>query len=249
MEKKDVLAIVGTREITQNDVDTLMRTLPPQQSMQFNSEQGKAQLVQELVNQELFYLDAVANGMDNDEEFKIEMEKIKSNFLKQYAISKLLNPINVDEKEITDYYENNKEQFKKPETAKASHILVDDEDAATEILSEIHSGLSFEEAAQKHSKCPSNAQGGDLGNFSRGQMVPEFEDAVFNMENGEISKPVKTQFGYHIIKLIDRKKEEISSLDEVRQNIAGLLLSQKQQGAYFQKINELKSNYEIKINL
>lgn len=88
----------------------------------------------------------------------------------------------------------------------ASHILVPTEKQAIEIRSQLLRGASFEELAKKYSKCPSGASnGGNLGFFGRGMMVPEFEQAAFALKVGEISQPVKTQFGYHIIKVIDKK--------------------------------------------
>jgi peptidyl-prolyl cis-trans isomerase C len=88
----------------------------------------------------------------------------------------------------------------------AEHILVETESQASEILQKIKDGkISFEEAAKESSKCPSGKEGGDLGYFGRGAMVKEFEDAAFAADKGEISKPVKTQFGWHLIKVIDKK--------------------------------------------
>jgi parvulin-like peptidyl-prolyl isomerase len=84
--------------------------------------------------------------------------------------------------------------------AKASHILVDKQSQALKILDEIKAGGNFGELAKKYSTCPSGKKGGDLGQFGRGQMVKEFEQATFALKVGEISQPVKTQFGYHIIK-------------------------------------------------
>lgn len=89
---------------------------------------------------------------------------------------------------------------------KASHILVETEDEAKKILEDVHAGkISFEDAAKNFSKCPSGAEGGDLGYFGRGMMVKEFEDAAFATAAGEISAPVKTQFGWHLIKVVDKK--------------------------------------------
>ncbi|MCR5224879.1 MAG: peptidyl-prolyl cis-trans isomerase [Alphaproteobacteria bacterium] len=89
---------------------------------------------------------------------------------------------------------------------KASHILVATEDEANKILKDVRDGkISFEEAAKKFSKCPSGAEGGDLGYFGRGMMVKEFEDAAFATATGKISAPVKTQFGWHLIKVVDKK--------------------------------------------
>ena len=88
---------------------------------------------------------------------------------------------------------------------KASHILVETEKEALDLYNEIKAGLTFEEAAMKNSLCPSGQNGGDLGFFGRGMMVKPFEDAAFNLETGEISKPVKTQFGWHLILVTDKK--------------------------------------------
>lgn len=90
-------------------------------------------------------------------------------------------------------------------SVRASHILVDTKTQAQDIKTQIDNGASFESMAKKHSKCPSKDQGGDLGYFERGQMVPEFEDAAFNLPIGKVSEPVKTQFGWHIIKVTDKR--------------------------------------------
>ena len=89
---------------------------------------------------------------------------------------------------------------------KASHILVETEEEANKLLDEINAGKSFEYLASAYSLCPSGAAGGDLGYFGRGMMVKPFEDAAFSLEVGEISKPVKTQFGWHLIQLTDKKE-------------------------------------------
>ncbi len=91
-------------------------------------------------------------------------------------------------------------------TASARHILVNDEQQCIDLKKKIESGeITFEEAARDHSLCPSGVKGGDLGTFSEGQMVPEFDKVVFNEEVGEIHGPVKTQFGYHLLEVTERK--------------------------------------------
>jgi len=88
---------------------------------------------------------------------------------------------------------------------RASHILVSSEREASRILDDIRKGKEFSEMAKRYSSCPSGKSGGDLGFFGKGQMVKEFEDAAFSLKDGELSKPIKTQFGYHIIKVTARK--------------------------------------------
>nr|WP_198423097.1 peptidylprolyl isomerase [Tepiditoga spiralis] len=209
--------------------------------------EGKKQLLDELINQELIYLDAIDQKLDEEEDFKINLDVVKKDILKQYAIGKLLNPITVSDDEVKKYYEENKAAFVKPESVKASHILIDSEEKANEILEELKNGTDFADAAKKYSSCPSKAQGGDLGYFGRGQMVPEFDSAVFNMELNEISNPVKTQFGYHIIKVTDKKDKEMSSFEEVKEGITKQMLNMKQSEVYLKKSQELKSKYTVEI--
>ncbi|MFA5523008.1 MAG: peptidylprolyl isomerase [Tissierellales bacterium] len=247
MKENKVLAIVNGREITENEVEAFLQSLAPQVAAQFGDVEGRKKLLQELVNQELFYYDAIDNNLDKEEDFVAELERVKVNLLKQYAVSKILNNVTVTEEEIIDYYEKFKDTFMNPESVKASHILVDDEDTALNIIKEIEAGLTFEEAAKKYSKCPSNAKGGDLGFFTKGKMVPEFENAAFGMSKDEISGPVKSQFGYHIILVTDKKEESKSTLDEVRGELERQILIVKQNSDYSNKVTELSSKYEVKI--
>lgn len=248
MDNKKVLATVGGREVLEQDLNMLLNSLNPQQAMQFNSEEGKQQLLQELISQELFYLDAIKNELDKDEAFIQEAKRMQDNILKQFAIHNLLKDIKVTEGELLEYYNEHKDMFKEAESVQASHILVEDEAKAEEVVKEINEGLSFEEAATKYSSCPSNAQGGDLGHFTKGRMVPEFEAAAFDMKVGEVSAPVKTQFGYHIIKLVDKKEESVKAFDEVKNQLSQQLVAMKQQETYLGKVDELKKEYEVKIN-
>lgn len=248
MEEKKVLATVGGREITERDINLVLQSMDQQRAMQFYSEEGRKRVLNELINQELFYLDAIAKGLDQEEEFKRQLEQTKANLMKQYAIRKILDTIRVEDNEVEQYYNENKENFKKPETVKASHILVDEKEKAEEIIDKINGGLSFEEAAEKYSKCPSKDRGGDLGYFSRGRMVPEFEKAAFDMKKGEMVGPVQTQFGYHVIKVYDKKEAEISPLEEIRDKLEQQILAMKQNEVYQKRSNELKKNYEVVVN-
>ena len=249
MNPNKVLAEVNGRKITQQDAYAFLNQLDPQIAMQFQSPEGINRIVDELVNQELMYLDAVENNFDKEEIFISEIEKIKANALKQYAMNKLLSDVSATEEEIVKYYDDHKEYFQAPESVRASHILVKEEEKAQEVLKEIKEGLSFEEAASKYSVCPSKQNGGDLGEFTKGQMVPEFEEAAFNLEEGKLSDPVKTQFGYHLIKVQYKKEAGTSTLEEVRNQITQQVVGLKQQERYLKKSEELKNKYEVKINL
>ncbi|MBE7043090.1 MAG: hypothetical protein E7399_06300 [Ruminococcaceae bacterium] len=152
----------------------------------------------------------------------------------------------VTEEEISTYYEENKDRFTKGESVNASHILVDSEEKAKELLEQIQNGeISFEDAARANSSCPSKDNGGNLGEFTRGQMVPEFDQAAFAMNAGEVSGPVKTQFGYHLIKLIEKNEAKVYALDEIKEQIQDMVMKDKQQKAYQSKLNQLKIMYPV----
>ena len=243
MEKK-ILAKVGQKEITNLDVQGAIQGLDPFQAQQFQTEEGQKYVLDDLINQELLYRYAKDNNIDQDEEFRTEMKRVEENVLKQYVINKILTSVKLTEEEKKAFFEAQKQSFSKPETASAKHILVDSEEKANDILGKINAGeVSFEDAAKEHSTCPSKDAGGDLGTFGRGQMVPEFENAVFNMNNGEVSGPVKTQFGYHLIKLENKNESSIPEYDEVAEEVGKTLLFQKQGEVYQQKLNEVKEKY------
>ena len=243
MEKK-ILAKVGQKEITNLDVQGAIQGLDPFQAQQFQTEKRQKYVLDDLINQELLYMYAKDNKIDQDEEFRTEMKRVEENVLKQYVINKILTSVKLTEEEKKAFFEAQKQSFSKPETASAKHILVDSEEKANDILGKINAGeVSFEDAAKEHSTCPSKDAGGDLGTFGRGQMVPEFENAVFNMNNGEVSGPVKTQFGYHLIKLENKNESSIPEYDEVAEEVGKTLLFQKQGEVYQQKLNEVKEKY------
>ncbi len=137
------------------------------------------------------------------EEFLLESLK-KELLIEQFLSSKSesIEKLEPTDEELRALYNDKKIMFNK---IKASHILVDDEKKAKEIKSKIDNGENFEELAKEFSTCPSSEEGGDLGYFAYGDMLPEFSEAAFNMEIGQISDPVKSSYGYHIIKVIDIK--------------------------------------------
>lgn len=247
MSDNKVLATVEGKEITERDLELALQSLG-QQAMQFNNPEGKKRLLDEMINRELFCLHGKEVGLDKEEGFLNELESIKMNLLNQYAIRRALENIQVSEEEVKNFYESNKESFKAPASIKASHILIEDEAKAKEIIEEIKSGLAFEDAAKKYSSCPSKENGGDLGFFSRGKMVPEFENAAFELEVDEISSPVQSQFGYHIIKATDKKPESVQEFDEVKGQITQQVMADKQREEYMNKINDFKKSYEVKIS-
>ena len=124
------------------------------------------------------------------------------------------------------------------------HILTDSKEKCDAILAAIQSGeTSFEDAAKEKSTCPSGTKGGDLGEFGKGQMVKEFEDAAFTAEIGAIVGPVQTQFGYHLIKVEEKKDAAVADFEEVKNSIRNQLLQQRQNKVYSDKVKELREKY------
>jgi peptidyl-prolyl cis-trans isomerase C len=247
MTDQQLVAVVNGKEISRGDVLKFLNDMGPQVAMQFQSPEGIKRVIEEMVNQELLYLDAIDQKMNQEPEFKETLQATEKNLLKGYAFSKLVEGIDAQEEEMKEFFQENKGAFSQPETLKASHILVDDEAKAKEIIQELNGGLAFEEAAANYSSCPSKEAGGALGEFGRGQMVPEFEEAAFNMEIGAISEPVKTQFGYHIIKVDAKNEAAEPDFDEVKDQVQQQVLARKQEEKYQNKISGLKVKYPVKI--
>jgi peptidyl-prolyl cis-trans isomerase C len=165
--------------------------------------------------------------------------------------------IAVSDADAKKFYDENIDKFKQGENIRASHILcgIDPKATAEEkkkakekaeaLLKEIKAGKDFAELAKTNSTCPSSAQGGDLGEFGKGQMVPSFEAAAFALKPGEVSDVVETQFGYHIIKLTEKKEAGVTKFDEVKERIQEYLKGTKMQKAVADYIDNLKGKAKI----
>ena len=158
----------------------------------------------------------------------------------------MLSEVTVTDDEIKKYYDENKSQFVEQPKVSAKHILVETEEEANSIKEEIKSeSITFEEAAKKYSSCPSKENGGDLGAFGRGMMVPEFEEAAFASEIGVVTEPVKTQFGYHLILVEDKSEAKEKTFEETKDSISKYLLESAQQKKYVSLSNELAEKYGV----
>ena len=244
MEK--ILAKVGTLVVTEAEVDEFLENLG-QRGASYNNPQGRKIILEQLIGNKLLLLDARRNLYEGEAEFRAELAKLKDNLLVSYAGNKVIAGVKITDKEVEDYYEANKERFVGEATVNASHILVDTEELALELLAKINRGeISFEDCARENSSCPSKENGGNLGDFGQGQMVPEFDQAVFAMEVGTISAaPVKTQFGYHLIKLNSKSEATVAPLAEIKPQLTDMLLTEKRRSAYEYKINQLKIMYPV----
>ena len=180
MADKKVLAVVGGNEITQEDLNAFLTGLPKEQQMYASNEQFQKQCLEQLISINLFAKMGEDLKLDETEAYAKIMKSAKTEVLAQLAVSEVMKQVTVEDEEVEAYYEVNQKQFVKGATVQAKHILVAEEDACKEILAAIESGeKTFEDAAKESSTCPSGQRGGDLGEFGKGQMVKEFEDAAF----------------------------------------------------------------------
>ena len=190
------------------------------------------------------------------------LESTRRDLAIAYFVNTNIAPhIKVSDEEIKKFYDQNPDKFRLEETVRASHILigVDNKagieekrtarEKAVTLHKELVNGADFARLAQENSTCPSSKQGGDLGYFGKGRMVPQFEQAAFALQPGGLSGVVETRFGYHIIKLVDRKKAETIPLSAARDKIENYLRVQKTNAAIETFVGEARKNGKIDVLL
>ena len=242
--EKTVEAVICGHEITSAEVDAFIASLPREQQVYASHPDFRKQCVDQLIAVYALAKYGEEEKLDETEKFKAILENARKDILAQMAIGKIFEGITISDEEIREQFEANKARFAKGASVHAKHILVDSEDKCNKLLESIVSGgKAFEDVAKESSTCPSGANGGDLGEFGKGQMVKEFEDAAFAAEIGHVVGPVKTQFGYHLIKVEDKKEAEDAKLDDVKEQIKSEIMQKKQQEAYTAKVEALKKKY------
>ena len=260
MASAKTLVSVNGKPITQEEVDQELMQATQGRFNQVPADRQAAfrqQVLQQLIGKELIYDDAKKSGITKSAEYKREYKKLEQRMKKELAIQvwqkKLLDGIKISNKELKDYYKKNIDEFREKESVHARHILVKTKAEAEKIIAQLKSlsgdklKAKFIELAKKDSTGPSGKNGGDLGYFSKGQMVPAFNDKVFSMKKGTITtEPVKTQFGYHVIYLEDKKPSMTRSFDEVKAFIEQRLKMEKFKAVMKKKMDALQKKATIK---
>lgn len=242
--KDGVIAIVAGKEITNGEFEAFLQKLPQEQKAYLQYPGFKEQMLEQYLSLHTFAIDAVEKGLDKTEEFQTILENTKRDILAQLAMREIVKDVKVSEEEAREHYEANPDKFKSDEKVQAKHILVDSEEKCVQIKEDIEKGeKTFEEAAKESSTCPSGQRGGDLGEFGHGQMVKEFDEAAFAAEIGAVAGPVKTQFGYHLIKVERKTEASVQTFEEVKESILRSMYQKKQNDAYEAKVKELKAKY------
>jgi len=243
-----VLAEVNGSTITTGDFSRELKNLPDYLKAMADTPQGRKEMLDTMVIRELILQQASKDGVDKGPEIEEKLRDLKKRLIVEAFLKKKVEAESqVSDADLQKFYEQNKDKFKSGAQMRASHILVKTEKVAKDILAQIKAGGNFEELAKKNSIDSSAAKGGDLGWFGQGTMVPVFEKAAMGLKEGQVSDVVKSDFGFHIIKMTGKRQAGVRSFEEVKDQIKGAILPSKQQEIFQRIKEELKKNAKITI--
>lgn len=264
LSKEPAVASVGSESIKKEELysllvkqygDEALEALVTDKIIEMEAKKEKVTISDKEKEEELKNLKESYGG---EEGFKAALEQsgvteagIAEDIEKYLKTEKLLEPrIDLKEDEIKAYFDENKDQFAQQEQVKASHILVEDEATAKEVKSKLDKGEEFADLAKEYSTDASNAEsGGELGYFGKGEMEAAFEEAAFSLKANEISGPVKTDYGYHIIKVEDKKEAKEAVYEDSKEAAKKALFDERMQTEYYNWLEEKKEEYKIEKNM
>ena len=224
METK-IVATVDGKPIFLSDIIGMAQRLP-EQYRKMSLEAVYPSLLTRAIDSKLVTLEGRRAGFSKDPDVKKRLLDVEDQIISEIFLTKTIGS-QVTEEALQKIYSETKSEMASGDQIKARHILLDSEEKAMEIIKKLQAGGEFAKLASEYSTGPSAASGGDLGWFGEGQMVPEFSKAAFALNPGDIvTKPVKTQFGWHIILVEDRKVSAPPSFDEAKEQLASTM-SQK----------------------
>lgn len=248
--KTTYLAKVGNATITEADLDRELKSIPPFAQQLFAGSEGKQKFLEELIKKELLYQEALKKGLDKDHEYKSRVEDFKKITLVGKLLEKEIEAkSNVTMEDVQNYYNKNKDEFSEIKQIRMSQILVKTDDEAQKILDRLKKGETFATVAKSASIDTNSAKnGGDLGYLSLQQIAPDIRNTAMRLKVGEISNPIKTPSGIHIIMITDKKLGKQAEFEKVKNAIFQRLTAQKQREAFDNYIENLKKNYKVEIN-
>ncbi len=230
-----VLAKVNGAEIRQSDVTLAEEELGPSLA-QMDPATKKQNVLAFLIDMKIVAKAAEDKKIENNEEFKKRLAFARNRLLMDNLLASEGKAATTDEA-MKKVYEDASKQIAGEQEVHARHILVETEDEAKAVKAELDKGADFAELAKKKSKDPGASDGGDLGFFTKDQMVPEFSAVAFALEPGKISNPVKSQFGWHIIKVEEKRNRKAPGFDQVKAQIE-TYVTRKAQADYVAKLRE-----------
>ncbi|MGU3401250.1 peptidylprolyl isomerase [Brucellaceae bacterium D45D] len=235
-----VLATVNGTDVTVGEVDQAAGDLDPQFA-RLPVEQRRLAALAALIDIKVLATEAQKDKLDQTDEFKKRLEFLRERALhNEYFKDAIVDKISDDE--VRARYDKEIAAIPPQVEVRARHILVKTKEEADAIIKKLEGGAKFEDLAKESSTDGSAANGGDLGYFSEGQMVPEFEKATFALKPGEYTKePVQTQFGFHVIQLEDRRTKQPPSFDEVKDQIRSIVMRER----YVETVKKLRDGMKI----
>lgn len=234
-------------QVTDKEFLRRASVLPPEAKSYVQSH--KREFLDDMVAEHFLLKEARKRGIEKDPEVKQVLEAAERKIVISRLVQKEIDEkVDVADADIEKYYADHQDEFMTPLTLRASHILVKTEEEASLIKSQIESGADFEEMARRNSLDATAIRGGDLGFFQKGRFVPEFEEAVFSMKKGEVRGPVKSQFGYHVIRLTDRLEPTLRSFRDVRSFVKQRLVAEKRSKAFHDLVNRLQGNTRVDVD-
>lgn len=237
-----VVAVVNGSEIHQSEVQAIRATLPAQ-IQGLSEDEVNRRLIDRMVTVKVLAQEADKEGLTKEPGYKKLLDRQKEQIAAEYYVDQTVDK-KITDKAVHDLYDKTIASAKPAEEIKARHILVESEDQAKDIVKQLKDGKDFAELAKEKSKDPGSAKnGGDLGWFTAEVMVPEFSKTAFALKKGEISQPVKTQFGWHVIQVEDRRKQEPAKFDDVKDRLRQQLREQ----AITETIDRLKKSAKIEV--
>jgi peptidyl-prolyl cis-trans isomerase C len=245
---KEILAMVGEDAITIDAYKEEIAMLPPQ----YRSLVGlhKSEFLESLISKQLLLQEVKKRNLQNSENVKRLFKKVKEEMVIQELIDReITDKVVVTDSEIEAYYYKNQDKYAELAKTRVSHILVDSEVLAKKILLDLKDGKEFENLAKEYSlDAPTKDKGGELGYFEKGMLLPDFEQACDRIKVGEISDIVKTELGYHIIKVLNRKEAGVKALEDAKGDIKNELRLDKEISVYDNLLQELQKNQKVVIN-
>ncbi len=250
--EEKVLARIGDEVITLKDFEEEIDRMPPHMRRRMARVEEKRKQLDRMIESKLMLQEAERQGIADDPTINNQVENYRSRLVAQQLLGSVKKGVApVTDEDIKEEYENNRAFYQTRKQIKASHILLKDEAEAQKVLKKAKApGGNFAALAKEYSQDRATKdRGGDLGYFSPGRMVRQFEEAAFALEKpGDISDIVKSPFGYHIIKLEDKKAAEPKTLAQVQGEIRRKLTSERQNAAQEAFLEEIKSRTRVEVN-
>lgn len=240
-----IIATFGDFSITLGEFNKMWETIP----QNYKAQLSKSDVLDQMISEKLLIQKAKIDELGKEEKIVEQIKKMTDQILVQALIQKeILDKTEVGDEEVAIYYEENKNEFTVKEQVHLFNILVNTEEEARDILEQLKADNDFGEIAKASSIGPSADKGGDMGFIAKGTIIPEIDKAILDLEIGELSDIIKSNYGFHILKFTEKKPESTKTLEEAKDEIIKKLLPLKQKENFDNLLEEVKSEITIEIN-